>query len=45
MTYAVRDAGAARASVVLGSAPLVSVTIALLFLGEPVQVALIAGRC
>ena len=43
VTYAVRDAGAARASVVLGSAPLVSVTIALLFLGEPVQVALIAG--
>jgi drug/metabolite transporter (DMT)-like permease len=43
VTYAVRDAGAARASVVLGSAPLVSVTIALLFLGEPVRVALIAG--
>jgi drug/metabolite transporter (DMT)-like permease len=43
VTYAVRDAGAARASVVLGSAPLVSVTIALLLLGEPVRAALIAG--
>jgi drug/metabolite transporter (DMT)-like permease len=43
VTYAVRDAGAARASVVLGSAPLVSVTIALLLLGEPVRAALVAG--
>src|SRR5439155_13306910 len=41
--YAIRDAGAARASVVLGSAPLVSVTIALLLLGEPVRAALIGG--
>src|SRR5439155_933505 len=43
VTYAIRDAGAARASVVLGSAPLVSVTIALLLLGEPVRAALIGG--
>jgi drug/metabolite transporter (DMT)-like permease len=43
VTYAVRDAGAARASVILGSAPLVSVTIALLLLGEPVRAALIVG--
>jgi drug/metabolite transporter (DMT)-like permease len=43
VTLAVREAGAARASVVLGTAPLVSVTIALLMLGEPVHAALIAG--
>jgi drug/metabolite transporter (DMT)-like permease len=35
VTLSVREAGASRASVVLGSAPLVSVTIALVLLGEP----------
>jgi drug/metabolite transporter (DMT)-like permease len=43
VTLAIRDAGASRASVVFGVAPLISVTIALLFLGEPVSVPLIAG--
>ena len=37
VTLAIREAGASRASVVLGSAPLASVTIALIFLGEPVS--------
>ena len=37
------EAGASRASVVLGSAPLASVTIALLLLGEPVRWPLIVG--
>lgn len=40
---AIREAGPARASVIAGAAPLVSVTIALLALGEPVRAALIAG--
>jgi drug/metabolite transporter (DMT)-like permease len=43
VTLAIATAGASRASVVLGSAPLVSVTIALLFLGEPVHWPLILG--
>jgi drug/metabolite transporter (DMT)-like permease len=43
VTLAVREAGASRASVVLGSAPLASVTIALLFLGEPARWPLLAG--
>jgi drug/metabolite transporter (DMT)-like permease len=43
VTLAIREAGASRASVVLGSAPLASVTIALIFLGEPVRWPLIAG--
>jgi len=43
VTTAVRDAGASRASVVLGSAPLASVTIALIFLGEPAHWPLIVG--
>src|SRR3954454_15882523 len=43
VTLAVREAGASRASVVLGSAPLASVTLALIFLGEPVRWALIVG--
>jgi drug/metabolite transporter (DMT)-like permease len=43
VTLAVREAGASRASVVLGAAPLVSVTIALIFLGEPLRVVLIIG--
>ena len=40
---AVRDAGAARASVVMGTAPLVAVAIALTVLREPVSAALLAG--
>jgi drug/metabolite transporter (DMT)-like permease len=43
VTLAIREAGASRASVVLGSAPLASVTIALVFLSEPVRWPLIAG--
>ncbi len=43
VTLAIREAGASRASVVLGSAPLAAVTIALVFLGEPVRWPLIAG--
>jgi drug/metabolite transporter (DMT)-like permease len=42
-TLAVRDAGAARASVVVGAAPLVTVALGLLVLGEPVELALLAG--
>jgi drug/metabolite transporter (DMT)-like permease len=40
---AVRDAGAARTSVLMGTAPLVAVAIALTVLGEPVSAALLAG--
>jgi drug/metabolite transporter (DMT)-like permease len=40
---AVRDAGVSRTSVIVGSAPLVSVTIALIFLNEPLQAALVVG--
>jgi drug/metabolite transporter (DMT)-like permease len=40
---AVRDAGAARTSVVMGTAPLVAVAIALTVLREPVSAALLAG--
>ncbi len=43
VTLAIREAGASRASVVFGVAPLVSVTIALVLLGEPVSVPLIVG--
>src|SRR5690349_11040841 len=43
VTLAVREAGASRASVVLGSAPLASVTIALIFLGEPAHWPLLVG--
>jgi len=43
VTLAIREAGASRASVVLGSAPLVAVTIALVLLGEPVRAPLIVG--
>lgn len=42
-TLAVRDAGASRASVVVGTAPLVAVAIALLVLDEPFRVPLVAG--
>jgi drug/metabolite transporter (DMT)-like permease len=40
---AVRDAGAARTSVLMGTAPLVAVAIALTVLREPVSAALLAG--
>lgn len=43
VTLAIREAGASRASVVFGSAPLVSVAIALVALGEPVSAPLLAG--
>jgi drug/metabolite transporter (DMT)-like permease len=43
VTMAIREAGASRASVVFGVAPLVSVTIALLLLGEPLKWALVVG--
>ena len=42
-TLAVRDAGAARASVVVGAAPLVTVALGLLVLDEPFELALLAG--
>jgi drug/metabolite transporter (DMT)-like permease len=42
-TLAVRDAGASRASVAVGAAPLVSVAIALVALGEPARPLLIGG--
>jgi drug/metabolite transporter (DMT)-like permease len=42
-SFAVRDAGVSRTSVIVGSAPLVSVTIALIFLNEPLQAALVVG--
>lgn len=43
VTFAIRDAGSSRVSMVFGTAPLVSVTIALVFLGEPASAPLIAG--
>jgi drug/metabolite transporter (DMT)-like permease len=43
VTIAIRDAGASRVSMVFGAAPLVSVTIALVLLGEPVRAPLLAG--
>jgi bacterial/archaeal transporter family protein len=43
VTTAIRDSGASRVSMVFGTAPLVSVTIALVFLGEPASLPLIAG--
>jgi drug/metabolite transporter (DMT)-like permease len=42
-TMAVRDAGASRASVVVGTAPLVAVVIALLALNEPLRLPLVVG--
>jgi drug/metabolite transporter (DMT)-like permease len=42
-TLAVRDAGPSRTSVVVGTAPLVSVAIAIVFLGEPVKAGLLLG--
>jgi len=43
VTIAIRDAGSSRVSMVFGIAPLVSVTIALVFLDEPASLPLIAG--
>ena len=42
-TRAIAEAGASRASVVVGMAPLVSVAIALAALREPIEAALVAG--
>ena len=42
-TLAVRDAGAARASVLVGAAPLVTVALGVLLLDEPLKVAVVAG--
>jgi bacterial/archaeal transporter family protein len=42
-TLAIRDAGASRASVVVGTAPLVAVVIALSVLGEPVVAGVVVG--
>jgi drug/metabolite transporter (DMT)-like permease len=43
VSLAIRDAGASRASIVFGAAPLISVTIALVLLGEPASAPLIVG--
>ena len=43
VTVAIRESGASRVSMVFGAAPLVSVTIALIFLGEPASAPLVAG--
>ena len=43
VTLAIRETGASRASMIFGSAPLVSVAIALVFLGEPASAPLLAG--
>jgi drug/metabolite transporter (DMT)-like permease len=42
-TLAVRDAGPSRTSVVVGTAPLFAVALALVFLGEPLEAGLVAG--
>jgi drug/metabolite transporter (DMT)-like permease len=43
VTVGIRESGASRVSMVFGAAPLVSVTIALIFLGEPARAPLIVG--
>ncbi|MFL5916663.1 MAG: DMT family transporter [Gaiellaceae bacterium] len=43
VTVGIRESGASRVSMVFGAAPLVSVTIALIFLGEPARAPLLAG--
>jgi uncharacterized membrane protein len=43
VTVAIRESGSARVSMIFGTAPLVSVTIALVFLNEPASAPLIAG--
>jgi transporter family protein len=42
-TFAVREAGAARTSVVIGTGPLFSIVIAVVLLGEPLQAVLVTG--
>ena len=42
-TLAVRETGSSRASMVFGTAPVVAVAIALVFLGEPVRAPLLVG--
>ena len=42
-TFAVREAGAARTSVVIGTGPLFSIAIAVVLLGEPLEPALLTG--
>lgn len=42
-TLAIREIGASRTSVAVGSAPLASVAIAIVFLGEPVSAPLVIG--
>src|SRR5579884_4387994 len=42
-TLAVREVGASRTSVTVGAAPLVAVAIALVFMHEPLHVALLVG--
>jgi drug/metabolite transporter (DMT)-like permease len=42
-TAAIRETGSSRASMAFGTAPLVAVAIALVFLGEPVSVPLLVG--
>jgi drug/metabolite transporter (DMT)-like permease len=43
VTIAIRESGSSRVSMIFGMAPLVSVTIALVFLNEPASAPLIAG--
>jgi drug/metabolite transporter (DMT)-like permease len=43
VTVAIRESGSSRVSMIFGTAPLVSVTIALLFLNEPASAPLIVG--
>jgi drug/metabolite transporter (DMT)-like permease len=43
VTVAIRESGSSRVSLIFGTAPLVSVTIALVFLNEPASAPLIAG--
>ena len=42
-TFAVREAGAARTSVVVGTSPLFAIAIAFVLLGEPLEAALVIG--
>ena len=42
-TFAVREAGSARTSVVIGTGPLFSIAIAVVLLGEPLEAALVTG--
>lgn len=42
-TFAVREAGAARTSVIVGTSPLFAIAIAFVFLDEPLEAALVAG--